>query len=75
MKKEFEDLETDVKKEYLFMKQLAYELPYTLALVPFIIISLTSKSTIIGIASLIIFFIIAFGYSREIKKLNKVYGL
>jgi hypothetical protein len=75
MKKEFNDLTTEEQKEFLFLQGVSVDLPYTIALIPFIVILLITSNKLIGAGSLLILIILGIGFFIDMKKLNKVYGL
>ena len=75
MKKTFDDLSNDEKKEYYFLRAMSIDIPYTIALVPFLVILLITSSKFVGIGSLIILGIIGIGYYIDSKKHDKIYGL
>jgi hypothetical protein len=75
MKKEFNDLSLDKKKEYLFLQAISIDLPYVIALIPFIVLGIVTSSVYVGVASLIMIACLVTGFFIDMKKLNKVYGL
>ena len=75
MKKTFNDLEKDEKKEFLFIQGLTIDLPYVILIVPFIVILLITSNTYIGLGAIAILICAFIGVYIDYKKLKSVYGL
>ena len=75
MKKEFNDLENDEKKEYYILRALSVDIPYTISMIPFIVIMLITSSLYVGLGATLIFIVLSIGYFIDVKKLKKVYDL
>ena len=75
MKKEFKDLTTDEKKEYYLLRAISLDLPYTISMIPFIVLMLISTSVYIGIGSTVIFIFLAIEWFLDLNRLNKVYEI
>lgn len=75
MKRDFNDLTTEEQKEFLFLQGVSIDLPYTIALIPFVVILLITSNKFIGAGSLIILIILGIGFFIDMKKLKTVFGL
>jgi hypothetical protein len=75
MKKEFKDLSIEEKKEFLFLQAISIDLPYTIALIPMIILYLITSSVYVGIGSVVMIVCLIVGFIIDFKKLSNLYGL